>query len=50
MNPVTLPPELAEALYGYLMGRPMGEVERLVMGLRSAVASASNPEGQEAKK
>ena len=36
MKKVAIPAELAEALHRYLLGRPMGEVEALVSGLRAA--------------
>lgn len=51
MEKVTIPQALASALHEYLLTRPMGEVEGLVMALRQARHSQQNaaaPQAQDA--
>lgn len=37
MNPIPVNQELLRALHDYLMTRPMGEVEGLVVGIRQSM-------------
>lgn len=42
MEKITIPQALASALHDYLLTRPMGEVEGLVMALRQARHNQQN--------
>ncbi len=42
MEKITIPQGLASALHDYLLTRPMGEVEGLVMALRQAQHNRRN--------